>query len=408
MSRRANPIKGPGLKLEREQQDALRKEQYGFTNLAKEQQFRSTTQGDMKALNDKLRELTDMLEDRKNANRLLATENQRLKKMCADLQVQLLDKPTARGESAALKSMRDMARQFQNREQMTAAAAEKLVSELMAQNQLAADEMQQLGDDRDGLLAELRTTQEALSSASTEVAAYREQLAVMTEEKETVMAEKEEQTRQAQQLDEQRQQTIMQLEGEVEALKKQLIERDAAAEAARVAAEAALRSQKAALEAEALLQRQAAVAQAEAQANSLKQLLHKAHELLRALNQTEALEPGWTIIEQGRQEVGTREQRLEHEPAPPPAPAPPAVAVATATALRRSRRPSRAGDSGSGDPDAVVTNGPAGRHSAAASVAGSLQFEKSGNVGQVAAAAAEERSPVKSRTGSVAASVAGR
>lgn len=64
----------------------------------------------MKSLHDQIRELTDMLEDRKVANRMLTTENQRLKKMGADLQVQLLDKPTARGESAALKSMRDMVR----------------------------------------------------------------------------------------------------------------------------------------------------------------------------------------------------------------------------------------------------------------------------------------------------------
>ncbi|GIL47314.1 hypothetical protein Vafri_4155 [Volvox africanus] len=406
MSRRANPTKGSGPKVEREQQDALRKEQYGFANLAKEQQFRSTTQGDIRALNDKLRELTDMLEDRKNANRLLVTENQRLKKMCADLQVQLLDKPTARGESAALKSMRDMARQFQNREQMTSAAAEKLISELMGQNQVALDEMQRLGDDRDGLMAELRTTQEALSSASSEVAAYREQLAAMAEEKETLLAEKEEQAQQAQQLDEQRQQIILKLEGEVEALKQQLAERDAAAEAARVAAEAALRSQKAALEAEALLQRKAAVAEVQAQADSLKQLLHKAHESLRALNQTEALGPGWTVMERGLQVEGSLEQRPENELAPPPDPL--AVAVATATASRRSRRSSRAGDYGTGDPGAAVTNGPAGRHSAAASVTGSLQLERSGNAGHEGAVAAAAGSPVQTRIGSVAASVLGR
>lgn len=40
--------------------------------------------------------------------RLLTTENMRLKKLVADLQVQLLNKPTARGESAAMKSMREL------------------------------------------------------------------------------------------------------------------------------------------------------------------------------------------------------------------------------------------------------------------------------------------------------------
>ncbi|GLI58839.1 hypothetical protein VaNZ11_000604, partial [Volvox africanus] len=401
MSRRANPTKGPGPKVDKEQQDALRKEQYGFAN----HQFRSTTQGDIRALNDKLRELTDMLEDRKVANRMLVTENQRLKKMCADLQIQLLDKPTTRGESAALKSMRDMAQQFQNRERMTSASAEKLISELMGQNQVAVDEMQRLGDDRDGLMAELRTTQEALASASSEVGAYREQLAAMAEQKETLLAEKEEQVRQTQQLDEQRQQIIVKLEGEVEALKQQLEERDVAAEAARVAAEAALRSQKAALEAEALLQRQAAVAEVQAQAGSLKQQLQKAHELLHSLNQTEALGPGWTIVEQGLQVEGSLEQRPENEPAPPPAPL--AMAVANAAASRRSRQSSRTGDYGSGGPGAAVTNGPAGRHSAAASVTGSLQLERSGNAGQEAAAPAAG-SPVQARIRSLAASVAGR
>lgn len=64
----------------------------------------------MKELNDKIRELTDMLEDRKNAAKLLNTENMRLKKMCQDLQFQLLNKPQSRGESTAVKSMREMVR----------------------------------------------------------------------------------------------------------------------------------------------------------------------------------------------------------------------------------------------------------------------------------------------------------
>ena len=66
------------------------------------------TAGDMKSLQDRIRELSDTLEDRKNANRMLATENARLKKLATDLQTQLLNKPSTRGESAALKSMRDM------------------------------------------------------------------------------------------------------------------------------------------------------------------------------------------------------------------------------------------------------------------------------------------------------------
>ncbi|EFJ50993.1 hypothetical protein VOLCADRAFT_116568 [Volvox carteri f. nagariensis] len=373
------------MKLEKEQQDALRKEQYGFASLAKEQQFRSTTQGEMKALNDKVRELTDMLEDRKNANRMLATENQRLKKMCADLQVQLLDKPTARGESAALKAMRDMARQFQNREQMTSAAAENLVSELMGQNQAAMDEMQRLADDRDGLMAELRSTREALSSATSEVAAYREELAARAEEKEALLAEKQQQALEAQQLDEQRQLAISQLESEVGALKQQLVERDAAAEAARLTAEAALRSQKAELEAAALLQRKAAVAELETQVASLKQLLHQAHESLRSLNQTEALEPGWTLMEQGMISVAhgaaetTKEQQMQNqphqqhtaEPAPPAAPPAAQVPVTSQTSWRRSRsrRSSRAGESVAGS---AAADGPV-RRSAASSVAGSEQ-----------------------------------
>jgi hypothetical protein len=43
---------------------------------------------------------------------LLNTENARLKKLVSGLQAQMLGKPTARGESAALKSMRDMVRRF--------------------------------------------------------------------------------------------------------------------------------------------------------------------------------------------------------------------------------------------------------------------------------------------------------
>jgi hypothetical protein len=53
--------------------------------------------------------------------------------------------------SPPLRAAAPQARQFQNREQMTAAAAEKLVAELMAQNQAAMDDMQRLADDRDGL-----------------------------------------------------------------------------------------------------------------------------------------------------------------------------------------------------------------------------------------------------------------
>lgn len=64
----------------------------------------------MKALQDRIRELTDMLEDRKNANRMLSTENLRLKKLVSGLQTQMLNKPSTRGESAAIKGMRELVR----------------------------------------------------------------------------------------------------------------------------------------------------------------------------------------------------------------------------------------------------------------------------------------------------------
>lgn len=43
------------------------------------------------------------------------------------------------------------AKQFQAQEQMTTAAAEQMVGELMAQNQAVVDEMARLQDERDGL-----------------------------------------------------------------------------------------------------------------------------------------------------------------------------------------------------------------------------------------------------------------
>lgn len=43
------------------------------------------------------------------------------------------------------------AKQFQAQEQMTSAAAEQMVGELMAQNQAVVDEMARLQDERDGL-----------------------------------------------------------------------------------------------------------------------------------------------------------------------------------------------------------------------------------------------------------------
>eukprot|EP00198_Chlamydomonas_reinhardtii_P001454 XP_001690790.1 predicted protein [Chlamydomonas reinhardtii] len=117
--------------------------------------------GEMKELNDKIRELTDMLEDRKNAAKLLNTENMRLKKMCQDLQFQLLNKPQSRGESTAVKSMREMAKGFANREQMTAAEKAQLQEEFDAQIEYSRNLEMELDSVMEAALKRQRAEMEA-------------------------------------------------------------------------------------------------------------------------------------------------------------------------------------------------------------------------------------------------------
>ncbi|KXZ48107.1 hypothetical protein GPECTOR_30g202 [Gonium pectorale] len=252
---------GAGPKVDPTLVALQRREQFGFANMVKEQEFRSTQQGEIKALNDRIRELTDMLEDRKSANRMLNTENQRLKKLTQDLQFQLLNKPTTKGESTALKSMRELAKQFQSQEAMTAARAEKLVTDLMAQNQAAVEEIQQLQQELEATQAELVATRDSLSDASAQISSLLAAQAQLQDEKEELI-------RTGEQREMESAQALAQLAGEIEALQAQLAQAAVDAEAARVAAEAALRTQKAELLAEALHQRQAAVAEVQAQVGS--------------------------------------------------------------------------------------------------------------------------------------------
>ncbi|KAG2451449.1 hypothetical protein HYH02_004047 [Chlamydomonas schloesseri] len=293
MSRRISGANGAsgalkGAKADQDEVAAQRREQYGFANMVKGAEIRTTQAGEMKALNDKIRELTDMLEDRKNAAKLLNTENLRLKKMCQDLQFQLLDKPKSRGESTAVKSMREMAKGFANREQMTAAEKAALQQEFDAQIEYSRN----LETELDSVMAQLNTIDGARQAAEAEIEQHKAAIADLMKDKEDMGA-------QIAAL----QQDINQLTTGAGSLQQQLADKEAAMAAALAAAaaaqEAALKKQRAEMEAEAHLGRQSATTELAAKVKELQARLDEAHDALRSLNQTETLGPGWKLLEHG-------------------------------------------------------------------------------------------------------------
>lgn len=72
--------------------------------------FRNTSKGDTKDLRLTIQELNQQLQDSKNQNRLLGTENARLKKTCDQLSSRLVDveagRSTKHGEAATIGALR--------------------------------------------------------------------------------------------------------------------------------------------------------------------------------------------------------------------------------------------------------------------------------------------------------------
>lgn len=107
-----------------------------MTKQAKEYSMRDSPSGEMRDMQLKVRELTELLASRKELNTRLSAENRRLQQVVVDLQTRVTDleagRPTKKGEAASLSAMKTIAADIKRQQ----AAAQR---ELQATAALAQD-----------------------------------------------------------------------------------------------------------------------------------------------------------------------------------------------------------------------------------------------------------------------------